>query len=149
MPRESKLVTQILGAYRSRGAYAVKIHGERYQPVTIDIIACYRGVFVALEAKREYGMDATPLQQEILRQVRNAFGSTAVVHDVDEALAELDKIDTRFERSVSMRELLSRFASMGNPEDYPRRPQYPQQLDIPFEWFEDAFKLIGDGRHAS
>lgn len=93
MPKETPLVERILDAYRNAGAYAVKIHGDQSQPRDVDVHACYKGRFIALEVKREHGLDATPAQKEVIRQVQRAWGYTAVAHDLREALDVLDTID--------------------------------------------------------
>lgn len=139
---ERDVIADILKEYRRRGAYAVKIHGGPHQPRAVDIYACYRGVFIAIEAKRDHGIDATPRQKETLREVAAAKGMTVIAHDLKEATDVLDAVDKRFSRWQRIIEALRAFARLGNPLGYPRRPK---RLDVPFEWYEEAFNLIGDG----
>ena len=96
MPKpEAGLQSKIQTAYRKRGAWIVKIHGGPMQPKAIDLIACYRGVFIGIETKAKYGEGPTVRQRETLREIDAADGWTCVAHDVAEALEVLDAVDTR------------------------------------------------------
>ncbi len=139
---ESDVVKEILALYKKRGAWAVKVHGGPMQAKVVDIFACYRGVFIAIEAKDGYGKDATTRQLETLRQIDKAQGMTVVAHEAWEALEVLNSIDRRYSRSMRIRDALLSFARLGRARDYPVRPR---RLDVPFEWYETAYKLIGDG----
>lgn len=48
-----------------------------------DIIVCYRGKFIALEAKRPGGK-LTKLQEKTIKDIRAAGGKVYVVMSVDE-----------------------------------------------------------------
>lgn len=89
---ESEITRRILKHVRSRGGYAIKIHGSAMQPKTIDVIICYRGYFLGVEVKQP-GKEPTERQRFTLEQVLEAGGRSLVatsVEDVAEALSELD-----------------------------------------------------------
>jgi hypothetical protein len=92
-PRESVVVGHILNYLRTRGAFAEKIHGDYSQSALLDIIACYRSVFIHLEVKRAAGIPATPRQQYIIQKVKEAGGISTVVHSVDEVAAILSELE--------------------------------------------------------
>lgn len=92
MGPEKKIVNAILDAYRQRGAFAEKIHGGPQQPRLVDIVACYEGVFIALEVKAGNGKP-TPYQANVLSDVSSAGGVAEVVWSVDDATAILDEIE--------------------------------------------------------
>lgn len=100
---ESDVVKEILRLYKKRGAWAVKIHGGPMQARVVDILACYRGVFIAIEAKDGYGKEATARQLETLRQISNAQGMVVVAHDAQEALDVIAQIDRRYEAQKAKR----------------------------------------------
>lgn len=58
-----------------------------------DLIVCYRGYYAGIEAK-EPGKDAKPRQAYVHRKIREAGGVVRVAHNVPEALAVLDEIDS-------------------------------------------------------
>jgi len=92
---EGKLVTNIRRTLRDKGARAFKIQGdaEMFQEVGIpDLLVCYRGRFVGLEAKMP-GNRATAKQMAILNEIANAGGNAAVVTTVGEVSRLLAKID--------------------------------------------------------
>jgi hypothetical protein len=61
-----------------------KEHGGMYGTAGIpDIIICYKGKFVALEAKRPGGK-LTKLQEKTIKDIRAAGGKAYVVSSVDE-----------------------------------------------------------------
>lgn len=89
---ETTLQTAIQDAVRKRGGYPTKIHGSVFQVDSVDLICCYRGVYVAFEAK-VLGNDATPRQAKRLREISTAGGRASVVYSVDDAMKVLDEID--------------------------------------------------------
>src|SRR5215831_2092520 len=92
---EGKLVTNIRRTLRDKGARPFKIQGdaEMFQEVGIpDLLVCYRGRFVGLEAKMP-GNRATAKQMAILNEIANAAGHAAVVTTVGEVSRLLAKID--------------------------------------------------------
>lgn len=72
----------------------MKIHGSPLQIAGLpDLIGCYLGRFVAFEVKRASGIEATKLQQYMMKRIKAAGGMTALIHSVDEAFAVLDRIE--------------------------------------------------------
>ena len=92
VPLERTIVQSILTYLRSRGAFAEKVHGDAVQSVLLDIIACYRGIFLHLEAKRPGGK-LTPRQKYIIQRVQDAGGRAYKVESVDDVTSILDEID--------------------------------------------------------
>ena len=78
-----------------------KEHGGQYGTAGIpDIIACYKGRFIALEAKVGKNKP-TKLQAATIDKIRQAGGTAAVVYsieDVKAVLSEMEACDVR--RSV-------------------------------------------------
>ena len=94
---EQKIQASILSALKERGAYCVKVMAANRNGVP-DIIACYKGQFVAIEVKDKYGRP-TPLQQANIQQIRKADGWAIVAWSVDEALSVLEEIDETLQTS--------------------------------------------------
>lgn len=85
---------KVIQALRDRGAWAAKIHGGIYSQGVSDILACYRGYFIALEVKlpgKERNL--TDLQAHQLKLVRQAGGVGKMITTVKQAIAILDRID--------------------------------------------------------
>lgn len=61
----------------------------------VDFFVCYKGMFVAIEAKRKGGY-AKKFQIELVEQIRDAHGHAIVADSVRDVVAVLDYIDTRF-----------------------------------------------------
>ena len=78
-----------------------KEHGGQYGTAGIpDIIACYKGRFIALEAKVGKNKP-TKLQAATIDKIRQAGGTAAVVYSVEDVkavLSEMEACDVR--RSV-------------------------------------------------
>lgn len=89
---ESEITRRILKHIRSRGGYALKIHGSAMQPKTIDVVACYRGYFFGIEVKQP-GKDATERQRFTLEQVLEAGGRSLVAVSVEDVSNILDTVD--------------------------------------------------------
>ena len=84
MPAESRIVAAILRRLREVGAFAEKTHGSQYMRAgTPDIYACYNGYFIAIEVKQP-GKKATPTQQRVLKEIRDAGGIALVMDDVSQ-----------------------------------------------------------------
>jgi penicillin-binding protein-related factor A (putative recombinase) len=98
---ERDVTKAILREYRARGAWAIKIHGDARQPRVIDILACYKGRFIGIEAKDGPKKDATPMQEETLRQIKSARGISIVAHHVGEAVEVLNQIDDAIAATLS------------------------------------------------
>lgn len=90
---EARLSRSILTKLRERGAFAFKIHGGPLMMVGLpDIVACYRGRFVALETKMPQGK-LHGRQAYVLASIERAGGVVSVPRSVRDALAVLDAID--------------------------------------------------------
>lgn len=90
---ESKLSRNIQRAWRLRGVYCFKVHGNEYtQAGTPDIVGCYRGFFVWCETKMP-GNGATRIQLYRHRQITQAGGIGAVCYSVQDAMRVLDSVD--------------------------------------------------------
>lgn len=97
-PLERYIVKKSLERLRARGGFWIKIHGSPLQIAGIpDIIGCYRGRFVGMEAKRTAEGRPTKIQAYQLERIRAAGGVTALIHSAEMAEAVLDMIDRRVE----------------------------------------------------
>lgn len=67
-------------------------------PGTADVIACYRGRFVAVECKAPTGGRQTPLQKKHEAAVRKAGGMYVLARDVDDVRRALDWLDAVLKR---------------------------------------------------
>ena len=97
MPRqpEGKLVAATRRYLRSRGARPFKIQGDsdNFQEVGIpDLLVCYRGRFVGLEAKMP-GNKPSAKQIAVLNEIAETEGYAAVFTTVEEVASLLAKID--------------------------------------------------------
>lgn len=73
---------------------------------TVDFHICFRGLFIAVEAKRKKGR-ARNYQQRIMDQIRDAGGETLCIDKIDELKALLDYI-ARHEIKLTERPPLKR-----------------------------------------
>jgi hypothetical protein len=95
---ESRAVKKILAHLRKRGGRWVKIHGgdNPFQEVGIaDILGCYRGHAVAIEAKTPVGK-LSRKQERFLETWHRAGGYTLVaqsVREVEGLLAAIDDLE--------------------------------------------------------
>jgi len=97
MAGEALVQKKVLGALKERGAYAVKVHGSNYQPKTIDIIACYRGLFIGIETKARPGLRPTTRQRMTLEEISKAGGEAHLVTDASQITDLLDGLDSLFD----------------------------------------------------
>jgi hypothetical protein len=74
--------------------YHMAVQGG-YGTRTVDFLLCYKGMFIAIEAKRPGGY-AKKFQQAILDAVRDAHGHAVCVDSVDQVKELFDYIDRRF-----------------------------------------------------
>jgi hypothetical protein len=84
---ESRLVKKIQDRIKLLGGFPVKLHGgdNPFQQAGIsDLLICYHGMFVAIEAKMP-GQKPSALQRTFLRQVKEAGGVAGVAYSVEEA----------------------------------------------------------------
>lgn len=99
-PRERTIQRACLKTLRERGAYAVNIAGGPAIDVgTPDILACYRGRFVAVEVKRP-GQVPTQIQKHRLKQIEDAGGFTIVATNKADVIAGLNAIDDAWRRMI-------------------------------------------------
>lgn len=69
------------------GCFFWKEHGGQYGTAGIpDIIVCYKGRFIGLEAKVDKNKP-TKLQAATIEKIRQAGGTAAVVYSVDDVRA--------------------------------------------------------------
>lgn len=93
MQPEYRIVQNIKKLIKSRGGWCVKIHGGPYQDTgTPDILACYRGRFIAVEVKTARGV-ARPEQRVAQRAITGAGGYALITHLAEEVTSVLDAID--------------------------------------------------------
>jgi hypothetical protein len=102
---EGKLVAKVKDLIRKRGGRVFKIQGDdsSFQEVGIpDLLCCYRGRFVGLEAKIP-GNHPSAKQAAILDEIADAGGYAAVVTTVGEVSRLLATIDREVEHGASSR----------------------------------------------
>jgi hypothetical protein len=90
--KEKPVDNAIRDLCNARGAWAKKIHGSEMQSKTVDWMICYRGMFIAVEAKAP-GKDPDPLQRIELIDTRKAGGIAERVSNVEHLRAIFDCID--------------------------------------------------------
>lgn len=84
---ESAVQSKILKYLESIGAYTIKTIATNRAGVP-DIIACYKGKFVAIECKDEGKLNRlTPLQMQHLSMIRHAGGASLVADSVESVRA--------------------------------------------------------------
>lgn len=97
-PRERTIQRACLKTLRAAGAYAVNIAGgPAIDTGTPDILACYRGRFVAVEVKRP-GQVPTEIQRFRLKQIAGAGGHCIVAINKADVIAGLAEIDEEIAR---------------------------------------------------
>ena len=80
MSNEKAFENKIKAFLKSKGAYFIKTHGDRFSRVgTPDILACVNGHFVAVEVKAENGKPSE-LQLYHLEQIRKAGGHSFLLY---------------------------------------------------------------------
>lgn len=95
---ETKLQKEFQDRLKARGAYVAKIHGGIYSQGIPDLLACYRGFFIAFEVKTpENKKGATKLQQYNLKAIRRAGGYAYVARAASAVDKVCDAIDRRLD----------------------------------------------------
>ena len=87
---ESKIQAQIIKTLREAGAYVIKTIVSSAGGVP-DVIACYRGIFIAIEVKDAKGK-TSKLQEVNMEWIRQAGGIAIVARsaaDVKKLLTDL------------------------------------------------------------
>lgn len=93
MQPEYRIVYAIKKLIRARGGWVVKIHGGAYQDAgTPDLLACYKGRFIAVEVKTARGV-VRPEQRVAQRAIVKADGYALITHLVGDVADVLDAID--------------------------------------------------------
>jgi hypothetical protein len=96
---EAAIIKKILKLLRDRGAYAVKIHGEIRQATTVDILACYRGRFIGIEAKAKPTLKPTDRQRQVMTEIIEAGGTAFVTAEPQDVIEALELIDEEISAS--------------------------------------------------
>jgi hypothetical protein len=94
---EARLVRKIRAMLIERGAAVFNIHGDEdpYQEAGIpDLLCCYKGHFIGLEVKDEFGKPSR-IQLAVLRRIERADGTAQVVRSVQEVERILAKLDRK------------------------------------------------------
>lgn len=97
---EAALSKKIIARLRAEGCWATKIVGGPRQAAGLpDIIACYRGRFVAFEVKRP-GREGTltAIQRATLDAIRESSGKAWMITSVKDAMKILAEIDEELDR---------------------------------------------------
>lgn len=90
---ESCLKTKIRQRLTERGAFWSNVAGGAYsKPGDPDIVACYRGVYIAIEAKASRGRQSE-VQMRRQEQISRAGGVYILIWDVSFVDDLLDSID--------------------------------------------------------
>nr|DAQ26921.1 MAG TPA: Nuclease [Caudoviricetes sp.] len=93
MQPEYRIVRNIKKLIRSRGGWCVKIHGSPYQDSgTPDLLACYKGRFIAIELKTSRGV-SSPEQRAPKRAITECGGYALITHLIGDVADVLDAID--------------------------------------------------------
>ncbi len=100
---EGKVKDAIKALCKARGAYyAMPVMAGMASNGTPDFLICYKGVFIAVEAKAGKGT-TTALQKVRLREIAAAGGTALVVNEsgVSDLADVFDGIDSGFRRVVT------------------------------------------------
>ena len=83
MSNEKSFENKIKAFLKSKGAYFIKTHGDRFSRIGVpDIIACVNGHFVAVEVKAE-NAKPSELQLYHLDEIRTAGGYSFLLYPKD------------------------------------------------------------------
>ena len=100
---EGKVKDSIKALCKARGAYyAMPVMVGMASNGTPDFLICYKGAFIAVEAKAGKGT-TTALQKVRLREIAAAGGTALVVNEggIDDLADAFDGIDAGFRRVVT------------------------------------------------
>lgn len=90
---ETRLVNQILKSLRQHGGWWFKVHGSPMQVSGIpDILGCYEGRFIALEAKMPDGK-LSARQELIMQRINDAGGIALTVTNPEHAMGLINELD--------------------------------------------------------
>ena len=91
--KEQDIQRKIIKYLESVGAYVVKVVASN-KSGTPDILACYRGIFLAIEVKRpETKTNVSELQEYNIKKIKEAGGIAIVSWDLDAVKAVVDDIN--------------------------------------------------------
>ena len=82
---EGRVKAEIKAYLNSIGAYWFMPVQTGYGTSTVDFLVCYRGYFIAIEAKAP-GKMPTKFQELTMEKIRKAGGKVYVVHDMEELI---------------------------------------------------------------
>nr|DAS91412.1 MAG TPA: Nuclease [Caudoviricetes sp.] len=92
--KEQDIQRKIIKYLESVGAYVVKVVASN-KSGTPDILACYRGIFLAIEVKRpETKTNVSELQIYNIKKIKEAGGVAIVSWDLDTVKATIDEINS-------------------------------------------------------
>lgn len=91
--KEQDIQRKIIKYLESVGAYVVKVVASN-KSGTPDILACYRGIFLAVEVKRpETKTNVSELQEYNIKKIKEAGGIAIVSWDLDAVKATIENIN--------------------------------------------------------
>lgn len=91
--KEQDIQRKIIKYLESVGAYVVKVVASN-KSGTPDILACYRGIFLAVEVKRpETKTNVSELQEYNIKKIKEAGGVAIVSWDLDAVKAVVENIN--------------------------------------------------------
>ena len=91
--KEQDIQRKIIKYLESVGAYVVKVVASN-KSGTPDILACYRGIFLAVEVKRpETKTNVSELQEYNIKKIKEAGGIAIVSWDLDAVKAVVEDIN--------------------------------------------------------
>lgn len=91
---ESKLKQRIRDLLTARGAFYSNVQGGSFaKPGDPDIVVCYRGRYVAVEAKAPDGRQSS-IQRIRQEQIEDAGGMYVLAYSVEDVVSALDRLDT-------------------------------------------------------
>jgi Holliday junction resolvase len=93
--QETTIQKKMQELVEDRGGWVVKFHGSPFtKKGTPDLLICYRGRFIAIEAKVPGKEDnTTKLQDYQIEQIREAGGFAFIMSSEDDLKELLDSID--------------------------------------------------------
>lgn len=97
---ESAVVAAVKREIAARGGWVANIHGNAAGETGIpDLLACYRGIFVAIETKHPAGGRLRPKQRHHLERIARAGGHAIVARSAQDVADILDDIDAKTART--------------------------------------------------
>lgn len=95
MSEEGQLKTEIRKYLTGIGAFWSNIQGgPGSKPGDPDIVVCYKGHYIGLEAKAHRGVQS-PIQKRRMDEIRDAGGIYAIVRSLDDVKEIMESIECR------------------------------------------------------